>query len=86
MLDGLDQNREQNHDGAGVNGDDKEAPVDNEAAGEDQKAHLGKLSPQDRPHQLEDLGRHGTLRPELVGSHEAHGVSELDGIISRVES
>lgn len=38
-----------------------------------------ELSPQERPSQLDDWGRNGTLRTELAGSCGAHGVSELQG-------
>lgn len=39
---------------------------------------LTELSPQERPQLLEEWGRHGSRGPELTGSYEAHGVSELD--------
>lgn len=39
---------------------------------------LTELSPQERPQLLEEWGRHGSRGPELTGSYEAHGISELD--------
>lgn len=38
-----------------------------------------ELSPQERPQQLEEWGRHGSRGHELTGSYGAHGASELDG-------
>lgn len=40
---------------------------------------VAELSPQERPQLLEEWGRHGSRGNELVGSQEAHGISELDG-------
>lgn len=39
---------------------------------------LTELSPQERPQLLDEWSRHGSRGPELTGSYEAHGVSELD--------
>ncbi|KAI7773790.1 hypothetical protein LA080_009867 [Diaporthe eres] len=39
---------------------------------------LTELSPQERPQLLDEWGRHGSRGPELTGSYEAHGISELD--------
>lgn len=39
---------------------------------------LTELSPQERPQLLDEWGRHGSRGPELTGSYEPHGISELD--------
>lgn len=53
-----------------------ETTVDSGSVGAGQV--LTELSPQERPQLLEEWGRHGSRGPELTGSYEAHGISELD--------
>lgn len=60
-------------------GDDRGAVVTEVDGGNVRTGHeLTELSPQERPQMLEEWGRHGSRGPELSGSYEAHGVSELD--------
>lgn len=85
VLDKLTHHGEQadNNKADGTEGKGTAADVAGEVI-QRQGLQLDELSPQDRPRQLEDWGRYGTVRPELVGGYETHGVSELDGD-SRIE-
>lgn len=84
VLDKMNRHGQQADTGVTATRESKEVSPVIQTVQENQRPQLDELSPQDRPRQLEDWGRHGTVRPELVGGYETHGVSELDGS-SRIE-
>lgn len=65
-----------NKEGDGSTGDTEATELDGGNVG---AGRVAELSPQERPHMLEEWGRHGGRGHELPGSYEAHGTSELDG-------